>query len=157
MSDWGTKSEKGRDLHAGNDVIMGGYRAEKLLDMMVEKKPEFLADGAVEEIVKSSHFGMVKSYLSKWGSFMPHADGKDKVVTTVAAGVELNKKVKEMVEAGIATVTENTDGSKTVSYHGTNRGAYLCLGDLQNCAIRILKGLMNSAAMDNLLKCCGGK
>lgn len=155
MSDWGTKSEKGWDLHAGNDIIMGGYRAEKLLDMMVEKKPEFSADGAVEEIVKSSHFGMVKSYLSKWGSFVPHADGKDEVVTTVDSGLELNKKVKEMVEAGIATVTENADGSKIVSYHGTNRGAYLCLGDLQNCAIRILKGLMNSAAMDNLLKCCG--
>lgn len=151
MTDWGTKSEKGWDLHAGNDLIMGGYRAEKIIDMMRAEAPAFEADGAVKETIKSAHFGMVKSYLSNWGSFVPEVDGKDTVSTTVAAGTTLNPKVEEAVKNGIATVKKNADGSQTVTYCGTNRGAYLALGDLQTCAIRVLNGLMNSAAMDELL------
>lgn len=152
MSDWGTSSEKGWDLHAGNDLIMGGYRAEKLLAMMKAEAPAFAPDGAVQETVKSAHFGMVKSYLSNWGSFVPSDDGADTVSTTVAPGTAVSAKVEELVKQGIASVTKNPDGSHMVTYRGTNRGAYLALGDLQACAIRILNGLMHSAAMDEMLR-----
>lgn len=152
MTDWGTNSEKGWDLHAGNDLIMGGYRAEKLLNMLKNEAPEFEPDGSVKEMVKSSHFGMVKSTVSKWGAFVAAAEGKDTVSTTVASGTKPGEKVQEYVEQGIADVAQNADGSRTVTYRGTDRGAYLALGDLQACAMRVLRGLMNSAAMDELME-----
>jgi len=131
---------------------MGGYRAEKLLAMLKAEAPAFAPDGAVQETVKSTHFGMVKSYLSNWGCFIPGADGADTVSTTVPAGTEVSTKVEELVKQGIASVMQNADGSHTVTCSGTNRGAYLALGDLQACAIRVLTGLMHSAAMDEMLR-----
>lgn len=150
MTDWGTASEKGFDLHAGNDLIMGGYRAEKLLEMMKEIPPVFGEDGAIQETVKSAHFGMVKTVLTSWGNFVPEAGGKDIAIATVAAGKALSPKVDEAVKSGLAKVEALPDGSKKVIWHGTNRGAYLSLGDLQACAIRVLKSLMRSAAMAEL-------
>ncbi len=150
MTDWGTTSEKAFDLHAGNDLIMGGYRAEKLLSYMRAEAPQFGEDGSVSEIVKSSHFGIVKSYLSQWGSFVPDANGTDTAETTVAAGKEVSEKVREAVKNGTATIRDNADGSKLVTWKGTNRGAYLSRGDMQACAIRVLKMLMDSSAMDDL-------
>lgn len=152
MTDWGTWSDKVLDLQAGNDIIMGGYRAEKILDAMVHKEPVFTDDGAVAENVKSSHMGMVKTTLSQWGSFVPDAGGKDTVKTSVASGKKLNEKVWKAVDEGIAAVQKNQDGSQTVTYRGTNRGACLARGTLQECAGRILNVLMKSAAMDDLLQ-----
>ncbi|MCM1193119.1 MAG: glycoside hydrolase family 3 C-terminal domain-containing protein [Lachnospiraceae bacterium] len=151
MTDWGTESDKVLDLQAGNDIIMGGYRAEKLLDAMRHVAPIFGEDGAVKETVKSSHMGMVKTTLTQWGSFVPEADGKDIVKTTVAAGKPLGQQVQKAVDEGIAKVEEKGDGTRTVTYHGTDRGSYLARGTLQECAMRILNVLIHSAAMDELL------
>ncbi len=151
MTDWGSRSDKVLDFQAGNDIIMGGYSAEKLLDTMAAKPPKFTPDGSVVETVTTKYFGIVKTVLSDWGSFHPEAGGKDTVTTTVAAGTELNETVRKAVEAGAAAVRENADGSKTVTYRGTERGAYLARGTVQECAMRILKVIMNSAAMDDLL------
>lgn len=151
MTDWGTGSEKGWDLHAGNDLIMGGYRAEKLVGMMKWEPPRFEPDGAVHEVVKSAHFGFVKSIIANWGSFIPQMDGKNHVSTNVAVGTSVSPKVEDAVKKGLATVVKNNDGSHTVTYFGTERGAYLALGDLQACAIRVMSGLMRSSAMDDLL------
>lgn len=152
MTDWGTESDKVFDLQAGNDIIMGGYRAEKLLAAMHQADPVVEEDGAVKEIVKSSHMGMVKSTLSQWGSFVPEAGGKDTVQTIVKPGVSLNERVKKAVADGTAEVRKNQDGSSTVIYHGTNRGACLARGTLQECVMRILRVLKESAAMDDLLE-----
>lgn len=152
MTDWGTLSDKVFDLQAGNDIIMGGYRAEKLLAAMAHGAPEFTEDGAVAENVRSSHMGMVKTTLAKWGSFVPEAGGKDTVQTTVAPGKKLNERVRKAVVEGVASVEDHPDGSKTVTYKGTERGAYLAKGTLQECAMRILNVLMHSAAMDDLLQ-----
>ena len=146
MTDWGTNSEKGWDLHAGNDLIMGGYRAEKLLVMMRQEAPRFEPGGSVQEIVNTSHFGFVKTKLANWGSFVPDAHGKDTVSVTVTPGTKIDEKVKAAVRDGVASLSENADGSVTVAWHGIERGAYLPLGDLQSCAIRILNSLKNSAA-----------
>lgn len=152
MTDWGTLSDKVFDLQAGNDIIMGGYRAEKILAAMTNAAPEFTDDGAVVETVKSTHMGMVKNTFAKWGSFVPEAGGKDTVQATVTPGKKLNDRVQKAVAEGIATVENHADGSKTVTYHGTDRGAYLAKGTLQECAMRILNVLINSFAMDDLLK-----
>ena len=47
MTDWGTKSVKPYDIHAGNDLIMGGYRSQLLLAAMIGYAPEFTKDGYV--------------------------------------------------------------------------------------------------------------
>lgn len=152
MTDWGTLSDKIFDLQAGNDIIMGGYRAEKILAAMAHEAPTFAEDGAVVETVKSTHMGMVKNTFAKWGSFVPEAGGKDTVQTTVQPGVTLNDRVLKAIADGIAEVSQSADGITTVRYHGTERGAYLAKGTLQACAMRILTVLMGSAAMDDLLK-----
>lgn len=152
MTDWGTLSDKVFDLQAGNDIIMGGYRAEKILAAMTHAAPVFTEDGAIVESVKSTHMGMVKNTFAKWGSFVPEAGGKDMVQTTVAPGKVLNERVQKAVAAGIASVENHADGSKTVTYRGTDRGAYLARGTLQECAIRILSVLLHSSAMDDLLQ-----
>lgn len=152
MTDWGTLSDKVFDLQAGNDIIMGGYRAEKILAAMAHAAPIFTEDGAIVESVKSTHMGMVKNTFAKWGSFVPEAGGKDMVQTTVAPGKALNERVQKAVEAGIASVENHADGSKTVTYRGTDRGAYLARGTLQECAMRILNVLLHSSAMDDLLR-----
>lgn len=152
MTDWGTLSDKVFDLQAGNDIIMGGYRAEKILAAMAHGTPEFTEDGAVVESVKSTHMGMVKNTFAKWGSFVPEKGGKDTARTTVATGKKLNERAQKAAAEGIATVENHADGSKTVTYYGTDRGAYLAKGTLQECAMRILKVLIKSYAMDDLLQ-----
>ena len=93
MSDWGTSSEKGFDLHAGNDLIMGGYSAQKIIDMMHHIHPSFETDGSVKEIVRSTHFGMVKTMITSWGSFRNEAGGKDTISTIVPADTQVSEKV----------------------------------------------------------------
>lgn len=152
MTDWGTQSEKTADLQAGNDIIMGGYSAEKILEAMSHLAPVFDETGAVKETVISKHGGLMKSTHYHWGSFLPASDGCDTVKTTVAAGVQLGERAEKAVADGYARVEEHADGSKTVSYTGIDRGAYLVRGTLQECAMRILNVLVHSAAMDDLRK-----
>ena len=58
---------------------------------------------------------------------------------------------KKRVEEGSATVTENADGTKTVTCHGIKRGRHLPLGDVQRCAMDVLKYLMSSLAWDDMM------
>ena len=150
MTDWGTQSEKTADLQAGNDIIMGGYSAEKILEATVHVTPTFEANGDVKEIVISRHGGMVKSIHYSWGSFLPRRDGSDTVKATIARGTQPGNRVRKAVAEGYARVEDNADGSRTVIYSGVNRGAYLARGTLQECAMRILKVILHSAAMDDL-------
>lgn len=152
MTDWNSRSDKVLDLQAGNDLIMGGYRAEKLLDAMVHKLPVFTADGAVEEQVKNLYGGVIKTTLTQWGSFVPQAGGPDTVTTRVARNKKLHPRVEQAVKDGTAKVEKQPDGSKLVTYFGIDRGACLARGTLQACAARILEGLLHSAAMDDLLR-----
>ncbi len=150
MTDWGTISEKPCDLHAGNDLIMGGYSAEKILEAMKNTAPAFDEHGALLETEKSSHFGIVKTTEKKWGNFVPDANGKDHYTVGVKKDIEVSERVVEAQKKGEATVKRNADGTKEVTWIGTDRGAYLSLADLQHCAARVLRGIMNCAAMDDL-------
>lgn len=152
MTDWGTKSIKAFDLHAGNNLIMGGYRSQFLMPALTGEQPVFTSDGAVKEDVFEVYGGFMKEYVEYWNSFEPDAEGKDTVSTTVAAEIELSEKVTKQVEDGIAIVCEQVDGSKVITYRGTNRGAYLSLGDVQKCAASVLRSVMNSSAYESMMK-----
>ena len=41
MTDWGTRSEKAEDYHAGNDLVMGGYRTDTLMAALEGKRQSF--------------------------------------------------------------------------------------------------------------------
>jgi beta-glucosidase len=88
----------------------------------------------------------------QWGSFLPDKKGTDTVTTTVEAGVKISEKVLKLQADGICTVENAVDGSKVITYKGINRGAYLCLGDLQQAVIHILGEIQNSASMKRLLE-----
>ena len=152
MTDWGTQSNKTYDLHAGNDLIMGGYRTQALKAALLGLAPEFAEDGYVKTEVSKVYGGYFKETVEYWNTFVLDADGMDHVHTNVKADVKLHEKVSEMVASGIAFVEEKPDGSKTVTYKGLNRGAYLSLGDIQSCAMHVLHSIMNSSAYDSMLK-----
>ena len=63
---------------------------------------------------------------------------------TVAAEKPLNDQVAEYEAKGLADIIENKDGTRTITYHGTNRGQYLKRSDLQICACRVLQQLADA-------------
>ncbi len=152
MTDWGSKSDKSQDLHAGNDLIMGGYRSQFLKAAYEGSKPEFATDGYVKEEEFEVYGGFTTEQIQYWNAFEPSADGKDEVCVTVAADIEINPRVSRMEQDGIVSIKENKDGSRLITYRGTDRGAYLSLADLQRSAVRVLEMIINSSAYDNMLK-----
>ncbi len=151
MTEWGTKSDKGLDLHAGCDLIMPGYDPDKILEAMMNVPPTFAADGYVEVVEKNYMRNRPMIQYEKWGSYILDKDGADILNTVVAPKVPLNERIAELEELGICQVREEPDGSRTIAYRCTNRGAYLSLGDLQQAVIHILTEIGNSAAMHSLL------
>lgn len=151
MTDWDSQSEKPYDFHAGNDIIMGGYSTDIIAAAISGAAPVFDPDGAVHQTTVAAYGGFFKNTQEDWNSFIPDKDGADTVTTTVAANQKVSPSVEEAIKNGIAAVKEQSDGSKLVTYHGIDRGAWLPLGDIQKCAIRVLTGIMNAAPMDDML------
>lgn len=95
--------------------------------------PEFTKDGYVKEEVFKVFGGFFKETVEYWNSFELSKDGKDTVSVMVDAMTQLHPKVEEKVKEGVAQVSVNGDGSKRVTYRGTDRGAYLERGGYQGC------------------------
>ena len=148
MTDWGSQSQKPYDIHAGNDLIMGGYRSDFLAAAYYGKEPEFAEDGYVKSIDYPIYGGFMTDHVEFWNSFEPGPKGTDTVAVKVAAGVPLNGKIAALAEQGTAAVTENADGSRTVIYRGVNRGKWLDLDDMRACAARVLNMIMHSISYD---------
>ncbi len=148
MTDWDSLSEKPFDYHAGNDIIMGGYPTDVIAAAISGKEARFDKDGAVHQDKIAMYGGMFHKIVEAWGCYAPEAGGKDVLKVTVDADEKLSLRVEEAVKQGFASIKTNADGTKTVIYTGTNRGAYLPLGDIQRSAIRVLTGIMNSAQMN---------
>ena len=148
MTDWGSQSSKPYDYHAGNDLIMGGYRTEFLMAALTGAAPEFNEDGSVAFKDFPIYGGFMTDHVEFWNSFEPGKDGKDTVSTVVAAGTALGESVLKAVEEGFASVEEQADGSRTVTYRGTDRGQWLDLYDVRACAARVLEMIMNSISWD---------
>jgi len=152
MTDWGTSSNKVFDLHAGNHLIMGGYRSQYLMAALTGKKPDFSDNGSVKEEILDIFGGFMQEHVQSWNSFEPDRDGKDSVSVEVKAGIGLGENVKSMIDADAAFVETDINGNRIVTYRGTDRGAYLKLGELQKCASAVLKSLMNSSAYMNMVR-----
>lgn len=152
MTDWDSQSEKPYDFHAGNDIIMGGYSTDIIAAAISGAAPVFDADGAVHQTTVTAYGGFFKNTQEDWNSFIPDQNGADTVSTTVAADKMLSARVEEAVKRGAADVTVQSDGSKIVTYRGIDRGAWLPLGDIQKCAIRVLTGIINAAPMEDMLR-----
>lgn len=150
MTDWDSKSEKPYDFHAGNDIIMGGYFTDIIAAALTGAVPVFDADGAVHQTKVAAYGGFFHNTIEAWNSFLPDKDGKDRITATIAPGKQESPRVTEAAESGLAEIKEQPDGSRQVIWHGTDRGAWLPLGDVQKCAIRVLGGIMNSAAMADM-------
>jgi beta-glucosidase len=151
MTDWGTTSTKPEDYHAGNDLVMGGLNISYILQALRDLPPEFNPNGGIKKEVISTYGGFMKETRECWNSFLPLKDGKDQVTTVISQDVKPDPQVLKDVQDGKCIINKEIDGKLTVKYFGTHLGACLPLGDIQACAIRLLKGLMNSAAMTEML------
>ncbi len=151
MTDWGSDSDKGYDIHAGSDLIMPGYNPDKLLESMMNVSPTFADDGYVEVVEKAYMYKEPMIRYERWGSFVPDKNGDTTIVATVAAGNEISERALNMQQRGICEITDADDGSKIIKYKGFNRGPYMALGDLQQAVIHILNTIKDSAAMKKLL------
>ena len=152
MTDWDSQSDKTFDLHAGNDIIMGGYPTDIIAAAVYGRAPEFEKDGGIKTLSIDAYGGFFKKTIKSWNSFSPSKDGKDRISVKVPAGTPLSQSVSEAVREGYAVFDVNPDGSRTVTYSGTDMGAYLTLGEIQRNAMRILKHLMNKAPMELAIK-----
>ena len=152
MTDWGSRSTKPFDIHAGNDLIMGGYRSEFLAAAYYGKEPEFTADGYVRCEDFPIYGGFMTDHVEFWNSFELREDGPDQVSACVAAGQMLSEKIPPLAAQGIAAVTENEDGSTTVTYRGIKRGKWLDPDDLRSCAARVLETIMRSVSYELMTK-----
>ncbi|SDB51686.1 beta-glucosidase [Pseudobutyrivibrio sp. YE44] len=152
MSDWGSVSDKGEDIHAGCDLIMPGYDPDKILECMLNVPPTFEPDGYVTVVEKAYLYDVPMIRYEKWGSFKLDKDGDTIISTTVAPDKEISHKAIELQKEGICNIVVEVNGDRTISYKGFNRGPYLALGDLQWAAINILSELKNTASMQELLK-----
>ena len=148
MTDWGSQSAKPYDYHAGNDLIMGGYRYDYLYSALTGESPKFNEDGTIGFSDIPIYGGFMVDHVEFWNSFEPSKDGTDTVSTEVAAGTALGENVLKAADEGYASVEEHDDGSKTVTYRGTNRGQWLDLYDVKACAARVLEMIMNSISWD---------
>ena len=64
----------------------------------------------------------------------------------------MGEEVQKYIDSGVASVRENPDGSKEISYKGIRRGRHLALGDLQRCAMHVLRYLLKSSAWKEMKK-----
>ena len=152
MSDWGSPSDKGSDIHAGCDLIMPGFDPDKLLEAMMNVPPTFEADGYVTVVEKHIVYNKPMIQYEMWGSFLPDKEGDTYISTSVEPSQQLNEKLKRLEQEGICEIKVEADGSKTITYKGFNRGPYLALGDLQQAAIHILSEIKSTNAMQKLIK-----
>ncbi len=150
MTDWGTQSEKTEDYHAGNDLVMGGYRTDTLMAALDGKKAEFSDDGYAVTQEFPVYGGFVTETVERWNSFHLCADGPDRITVTVRPGKDLNPKVAEKVQEGVAEIATLEDGTRSITYFGKDRGQFLDLDDVRACAVNVLKQIMGSVSFIRL-------
>lgn len=147
MTDWDSQSEKDLDIHAGNDLIMGGYPTNVIAAAVEGVQPKFDDDGAIHQDKLPMYGGLFKRDVDAWGCFKPDKNGTDTRKVALSKEKPLSDRAKPFLESGAATIHEDAGGSRYVLYRGTDRGAYLPLGDVQRNAIRVLRYLMDGAPM----------
>jgi beta-glucosidase len=161
MTDWGGgQSIPSISMHAGNDLVMPGSSVEDIsVRGFGDEEPEFDEDGIYPVITISQEWSGPKKSIA-WGEFTPDAQGDTEIIRTVKSAVynkavrdDLNEdgeivsvSVKELLEqlGDAVTVTDNTDGTTTITYKGYYEKNNITLGDLQKSVIHILNIIMQS-------------
>ncbi|MBQ7148090.1 MAG: glycoside hydrolase family 3 C-terminal domain-containing protein [Pseudobutyrivibrio sp.] len=152
MSDWGSLSDKGEDIHAGCDLIMPGFDPDKLLESMMNVPPTFESDGYVTVVEKAFVYGRPMINYEKWGSFILDENGDTFVTTRVEPDTVVSERALKLQKKGLCEIRVEVDGSKSISYKGFNRGPYLALGELQKAVMNLLKEIKNSGSMKKLME-----
>ena len=138
MTDWGGgQSSPYISMHAGNDMIMSGQDISTIIDHLGVHDPEFESDGYVHTETFNSWLG--ERTIESWGSFVVDADGEETVKAPVASYRAVSKTVRTAIDEGRAEFCESDDGDY-VLWHGYN--SCICLGDLQQAALNILKVML---------------
>ncbi len=152
LSDWGSFSDKGEDIHAGCDLIMPGFDPDKLLESMMNVPPTFEEDGYVSVVEKALLYGHPMIKYEKWGSFVLDSEGDTFVKTMVTADQKMNDRIQKLQKDGLCEVKVEKDGSKIIAYKGFNRGPFLALGELQASAMHLLNAYKNTGSMKKLME-----
>ena len=143
MTDWGGgQSSPYISMHAGNDMIMSGGDPSAITEKIGVHAPEFEEDGSVHEEQYQSFFGTVTT--ESWGTFVADPSGSENAPAPVAGYDALSEDVLWAIEDGLAEFAETEDGT-FVLWHGYN--SCICLGDLQQSALRILNVMLYSRDM----------
>ena len=152
MTDWGTDSEKDRDLCAGNNLIMGGYQTNLLKAALLGSVPEFSDDGYVKSETHAIYGGFFTQTTDTWNTFVPQKDGEDSVTVTVDKEITLNDKVTTMIQEGIAEMDQLQDGRRRITYHGINKGITLNRNILEKNACVVLDQIMKSVSFEKMVR-----
>jgi hypothetical protein len=147
MTDWGGgQSQPVNSMHAGNDLIMPGGSTASIMNQFRDVEPTF--NPATGYVTNTGG----RRPTDNWGTFSLKADGSKELSVTVAASVDpmATAKVASAVEAGTAKITENADGTKTVTYKGDYAKHSLPLGDLQKAAMHVLNIIMQSSQFEKI-------
>ena len=68
----------------------------------------------------------------------------------VKPGKDLNPKVNEKVQEGVAEIETLEDGTRRITYFGKERGRSLDIDDVRACAANVLKQIMGSVSFIRL-------
>lgn len=171
MTDWnGGSSTPSKSMHAGNDLITpGGYeKSIEILTHMKKVEPEFEPNGQVKRYRIGIPFAEV--YLMLWHDYEPCADGDKLIRTELADGFIAEEKdglilvngekiyyeatpifevfrnrenfvpMKSAVDTKVAYIENN---GKAIVYKARDHYKQtICKGDVQRCAVNILKVML---------------
>ena len=166
ITDWnGGSSTPRKSMHAGNDLIMPGgkMRAMNILQAFSVIEPQFDERGQVKMIREVPH---LPSLIAAWNSFRPKQDGDALVCAEmagchekeirngilyvdqeplytrglIAPGMKEDADFFPFAEPATTHIAQFSEDGTSVIYRGSYaKEKTLCIGDVQKCAVRILK------------------
>ena len=177
MTDWnGGSSSASKSMHAGNDLIMpgGNTKAREILLAVKQMEPVFDDKG---QILFSKVYEQLPFYEEYWNSFRLKADGKERCTAVLGEGHRASVEGERILVDNAPVYTEVTDryeflrasvkpapikspltihmaelgkeGKEIIYYGEYDRRQTICRGDLQRCAVHILKTLQRMVCLNS--------
>ena len=175
MTDWnGGSSTPSKSMHAGNDLITpGGFeKSIEILTHMKKIEPEFESNGQVKKYRIGIPFAEV--YLMLWHDYIPSETGEARIrvplgegftaeemdgmilvngekiyyeATPIFEAFRLRDRFPPMKSPVDTKVAYLEDGGKTIVYKVEDHHRQtICPGDVQRCAVNILKVMLRLKA-----------
>lgn len=160
-TDWESSAPAADSMHAGNDLMMPGGRWYELFNKVAWTEPDFLENGEIE-VSSELAYGPHKTFVSLWGDFVPETvESADTVLPDeyIEEGWEVvgymptywkdnTQAASDCPQETIYYVAKTDENGNITEYKGTyvdNDRIYV--GDLQKCAMNILKVVMQTQNM----------